>query len=298
MAQHGAVDAYYAETWWDYRILWLDRRALAFHFGHHDRTTRSHADALNNANRRLADTARVAAGDRVLDAGCGVGGSSLWLARHRRAAVVGITCVGSQAARARRAARAQGDSPVFVQGDFMAMPLRDGSFDVVWALESLCHGRDKAAFYREASRLLRPNGRLVVAEYMLLAEPTGESNRRLVREWLDGWAMPGLASPERHRAWAGEAGLIDARVEDATARVAPSLRRLHRIAAFTYPLAWLAHVLRLRSHVQHGNVIAALRQYEALLRGLWIYGVLSASKPGGGAWGASGRSLTGDKRTR
>src|SRR6266536_3557147 len=99
--QADAVVAYYDHTWLDYRLLWLNRRTLSVHFGYTDATTRGHADALLNMNRVLADRAGIRPGAHVLDAGCGVGGSSLWLAQSRGAIVVGITPVASQVARAR-----------------------------------------------------------------------------------------------------------------------------------------------------------------------------------------------------
>ena len=67
-------------------------------------------------------------------------------------------------------------------------------------------------------------------------------------------------------------------MEDFTTRARPSLRRLYRIARYTYPLAWTARRLGMRSAVQHGNVIGAVRQYQTLRNGCWIYGVLGATK--------------------
>ncbi|MGH7749466.1 MAG: SAM-dependent methyltransferase, partial [Candidatus Dormibacteria bacterium] len=86
-----AIVGYYDETWLDYRILWLNPDNLAVHFGYTDQSTRSHTDALKNMNRVLADRVQIQSGERVLDAGCGVGGSSFWLAKERGAEVVGIT---------------------------------------------------------------------------------------------------------------------------------------------------------------------------------------------------------------
>src|SRR6478672_3022808 len=100
-SQRDAVVAYYDQTWLDYRLFWLNRRTLSVHFGYNDASTRGHADALLNMNRVLADRAGIQPDARVLDAGCGVGGSSIWLAQARGAFVVGITPVASQVARAR-----------------------------------------------------------------------------------------------------------------------------------------------------------------------------------------------------
>jgi tocopherol O-methyltransferase len=276
-----AIVAYYDETWLDYRLLWLSPSNLSVHFGYADQTTRGHTDALINMNRVLADHAGIQPGQRVLDAGCGVGGSSLWLARQRGAEVVGITPVASQVARARRfaAARRLGDRVTFEQADYSNTPCPDASFDVVWALESLCHAPDKAAFYREAARLLRPGGRLVVAEYIRAARPFRAPAERLLHEWLAGWAIPDLDTRDEHMRHAGTAGFTDVRLEDVTAHTRPSLRRLYRMTFWSYPLAVIGRAIGIRSAIQHGNVIGSLRQYQALEHGLWFYGMLTAKKP-------------------
>jgi cyclopropane fatty-acyl-phospholipid synthase-like methyltransferase len=278
-ALHGAsIDRYYDQTWLDYRFVWLSGRNLAFHFGHYGEDVRTHAQALANANRVLAERAGIRRDERVLDAGCGVGGSAFWLAHECDAAVIGVTRVASQVAQAQSLAAGQTPRhrPIFLQADYTAPPFRTGTFDVVWALESLCHAPDKAAFYREAARVLRPGGRLVLAEYMLTGEPRDGTARRMVSQWLDGWAMPNLATPSQHREFARAAGFETLHFEDATPTVERSLRRLYRIATLTYPLALTARGLRLRSAVQHGNVIAAIRQYQALRRGYWVYGIFCA----------------------
>jgi tocopherol O-methyltransferase len=275
------IEAYYDATWWDYRCLWLGRRNLAFHFGYHDEGVRRHSDALINANRTLASLAGVHAGSRVLDAGCGVGGSCFWLARHAGASTIGVTLAHSQVVQARLLAHKLGlaGRARFLRADFTRTPFPDASFDVVWALESLCHAPDKRAFYHEAARLLRPGGRIVVAEYMRTTRPLPAPAEAVVRRWLDGWAIPDIDTPDEHHCHAGDAGLEHVHVRDFTERVAPSLRRLYRIAWWTYPLAVTARLLGIRSGVQHANVDASVLQYSALQSGDWCYGVVTATKP-------------------
>jgi tocopherol O-methyltransferase len=276
-----AIVCYYDETWLDYRILWLNKDNLAVHFGYTDDSTRSHTDALKNMNRVLADRVRIQPGERVLDAGCGVGGSSLWLATERGAEVVGITLAARQAAMARDNARRRGvtDRVQFEVADFTATPFPDASFDVVWAVESMCHAPRKAAFYREAARLLRPCGRVVVADFVRAARPLGSTGERLLHEWLDGWAVPDIDTPGEHLEHLASAGFVEPRLDDVTTHTRPSLRRLYRMAYWTYPLAVLGRVTGVRSEVQHGNVIASIRQYQALRHDAWFYSILSATKP-------------------
>jgi cyclopropane fatty-acyl-phospholipid synthase-like methyltransferase len=276
-----AVAAYYDETWREYRCFWLNETTLSVHFGYFDETTCSHADSLLNMNRVLADRADIRPGERVLDAGCGVGGSSFWLAQQRSADVVGITSVGRQVAQAWRfAARRKLTSQVhFEQADYTNTRFPSASFDVVWSLESVCHAHDKAAFYREAARLLRPGGRLVVAEYMRTARPLGMSGERLLHTWLHGWAIPDLDTPDEHQRSLSASGFVDIQIDDVTAHTRPSLHRLRQITFWSYPLAVLARAAGIRSVVQHGNVLGSLYQYQALERGLWFYGLLSAVVP-------------------
>src|SRR5690348_2379164 len=106
--QLDSITAYYDHTWLDYRALWLNRDNLAIHFGYYDASTRSHAAALIRMNQVLAQYAAIQPGQRVLDAGCGIGGSSFWLARNCGVKVVGINVVARQVAHARRMAQARG----------------------------------------------------------------------------------------------------------------------------------------------------------------------------------------------
>ncbi|MGH3795759.1 MAG: methyltransferase domain-containing protein [Pseudonocardiaceae bacterium] len=276
-----AIVNYYDETWIDYRWLWLNSDNLAVHFGYTDEGTRGHTDALKNMNRVLAERVAIQSGERVLDAGCGVGGSSLWLAQERNADVVGVTLAANQVAMARSNAAERGlaDRVQFEQADYTATSFPDASFDVVWAVESLCHASDKAAFYREAARLLRPGGRVVVADFVRAGRPVDPVGERLLHEWLDGWAVPDIDTPDEHLAHLAAAGFTDARLDDVTAHTRPSLRRLYRMAYYTFPLAVIGHLLRIRSTVQHKNVIASVRQYQALKRKVWFYSITSATRP-------------------
>jgi cyclopropane fatty-acyl-phospholipid synthase-like methyltransferase len=217
----------------------------------------------------------------VLDAGCGVGGSAIWLAKEYGAEVVGITPVASQVDRARRYAREHGvaDRIRFEQQDYTATTFAAESFDVVWALESFCHEPEKPRILVEARRLLRPGGRLGAAEYMRRCERYPAPDERLLETWLSGWAIPSLATAKQWLTWTTSNGFVDAQVLDVTQNVLPSLRRLYWITVFLWPLTIVLRAIRVRSKAQQGNVRGALQQYRALQRDLWGYGLLTATAP-------------------
>lgn len=279
-ALHSVV-RYYDRTWLDYRLLWLDDQNLAIHFGYRGSPETSHADSLVGTNLVLAELARIAPGDRVLDAGCGIGGSSIWLAEQRGATVLGITPVPSQVERAREyVQRRSGTDRVSIQcADYTATGLPSATFDVVWALESVCHAHDKALFYREAARLLRPGGRLVMAEYVRTARGLPEADERLLSGWLSGWMIPDLDTREEHVAAARRAGFENVELTDVTDNMRRSLRRLYKLSLPGIPIGTVLRWLGLRDEVMHANVVASRRQYLALQRGCWFYAMIAAVKP-------------------
>lgn len=272
-----AVSQYYSETYIDYCSLWLNRKNLAFHFGCYDPPSLTHSESLERSNALLADIAEVRDTDHVLDAGCGLGGSSCWLARERGASATGVALGSSQMSKAARLAREKGlEGKVrFLCADFIRTPFPDASFDVVWAQESLCHAPDKPSFYREASRLLRPGGRIVIAEFMRTPREASTEDELVLGEWLSGWAIPSIATAAEHADAAVAAGFSRVSVRDVTPCIRPSLRRLYRWSRAAWHLEHVLHRLRMRTDVQHGNIVAARRQWEALVRGLWVYGIVS-----------------------
>lgn len=278
--QLSSVISYYDGTWFDYRWVWLNSENNAIHFGFHDERRRSHADSLLNTNRVLADIADIGPTDRVLDAGCGIAGSTTWLAEQRGATVVGITLVPTQVERARRlvAARRLEHVVTIEQVDYTRTPFPDATFDVVWALESVCHSAEKAAFYRESARLLRPGGRLIVAEYVRAARPLPDAEEALLAHWLRSWMIPDLDTAQQHAQHARAAGLSEIAVRDVTANVRRSLRRLYALSLAGVPISRVLHKFGLRGAIPHGNALGSMYQYRALRRGCWAYSILCARK--------------------
>ena len=93
---------------------------------------------------------------RVLDVGCGVGGSSRYIARKYGADVVGLTLSPKQAARGNELS--QGLNVTLKAEDATSTAFADGSFDLVWSLESGEHMPDKPRFVEELARLCAPGG--------------------------------------------------------------------------------------------------------------------------------------------
>jgi len=276
-----AITEYYTESHFDYQLIWQLPRSHGLHAGYHDEDHRSHTVAVENMNRVLADRAVVDADDRVLDCGCGVGGSTVWLADNRGATVTGVDLVPMQLRKARSLAREHGvaDRVSFGRADFTELPLPDDSFDVLWGIEAICHAPDKHEFVAEAARVLRDGGRLIVSDGFRTAEGMTADERERMDAWLDGWAVPNLTTPDAFRDALADHGFEGVTFEDATDRVMPSSRRLYWAARALGPFERLAHLAGVRSDAQTANRRAARYQHETLTEGLWTYGIVSARRP-------------------
>jgi tocopherol O-methyltransferase len=116
---------------------------------------------------RQADSLRDSFPSRILDVGCGIGGSSLYLAQKYNANVVGITLSPVQASRATERAREAGlaREVQFQVADALNMPFADDTFDFVWSMESGEHMPDKEKFLAECYRVLKPGGTFLMATW-------------------------------------------------------------------------------------------------------------------------------------
>jgi len=135
-------------------------------------------------------------GSTVLDVGCGIGGSARILARDYGLDLLGISISPAQIERARTLT--PGDlSCRFAVMDALDLQRPDRSFDAVWSVEASPHMPDKQRYADELLRVLKPGGRLAVADWNRRDPADGAMTRLerwVMRQLLDNWAHPEFAS--------------------------------------------------------------------------------------------------------
>ncbi len=133
-----------------------------------DSSTEGLMTAAEVLTERLIAAAQVRDGQRVLDTGCGFGGTLAYLnERFSNLKLTGLNIDGRQLTRARQLLRPRaGNRLAFVEGDACRLPFADRGFDVVLAVECIFHFPSRLRFFKEAHRLLKPGGILVLSDFV------------------------------------------------------------------------------------------------------------------------------------
>jgi MPBQ/MSBQ methyltransferase len=149
------------------------------------------------ATVELARRAALGPGTRVLDVGCGLGGSARYLAAEHECQVTGIDLTQEYVDVANALAGMVGlsDKVACRQASALDMPFDDGIFDVVWTEHVQMNIADKNAFYREIHRVTRPGGMLLFHD---IFEGKGGPLHYPV-PWAEESSISFLAQPEQVR---------------------------------------------------------------------------------------------------
>ncbi len=132
--------------------------------------------------------------------------------------------------------------------------------------------------YKEAHRVLKSNGRLVIGEYLLKESPLTPQEKSIIKPWQDGWAMPVLLTPGEYKKYLTDAGFSNINLIDITKFTVPSIKRLDVLSTLGLPVARGLEKLSIINKARYSNVEASYYQTKALWEGLWNYFVITAEK--------------------
>lgn len=279
MTREEKIIEYYDRCEGDYRVVWHLDKSLAIHYGFWEKDTRNILEALENTNYIVAQRAEIQPTDTVLDAGCAVGGTDIYLAKNIGCRVTGITICKKQVEAARYNAKKHNVSHLlsFAERNYLDTGFDDDTFDVVLATESLCQSDKKEQFLRETKRVLKPGGRLLVADFFRTKRQCGTQGENLLNQWSDGWGFLSFCTISDFSNSLKRAGFQNLHVTDNTDNVAPSSKRLYNLYWAWFPVGVLTEFLGIRKDVHAKNRRTAFSQYKSLQLGLWSYHIISAT---------------------
>ncbi|MFZ1677353.1 MAG: methyltransferase domain-containing protein [Saprospiraceae bacterium] len=272
---------YYDHCQVDYSLVWQLDEVMCMHYGYWNIDTPHHRAALQMMNKQVAAAAEIRPGQLVLDAGCGVGGSSIYLASIG-CKVQGITLSEKQVKTCREnAAKFKLENTInFSQQNYLSTSFDDNTFDVVWAIESVCYAWDKYDFTKEAFRVLKPGGKLVVADFHSQPVIEGSADDQLMKKWTEAWAIKSYATLDQFHDALKKAGFQSISGRDITEHVKPSIRRLFLSFFPGVVTSTMAAWIGARNKIQTKNTWSSYYQFQAHRKDLWRYIIFSAQKPG------------------
>jgi ubiquinone/menaquinone biosynthesis C-methylase UbiE len=190
-------------------------------------TAEDYGDAAERLCQKVCDAAGIRGGEKILDVGCGFGGTIASLnERFSNLELTGVNIDPRQLDRAAQTVQPQnGNATRWLEADAARLPLSDAAFDVVLAVECIFHF-DRPRFLAEAARVLRPGGCLALSDFVPDERAADYlSGAALAADVAIRWSYGQIdlgCSVSRYRELAASCGLTLANVSDITPHTLPT----------------------------------------------------------------------------
>ena len=238
--------------------LWLDTWGEHMHHGFYGidgNIKKENKQAQIDLINEVINWANIKNAHHILDAGCGVGGSSRYLSKKFDASVLGLTLSNVQAAAAEKYNKAQGlENKVSIMvKDMLTLDKKDGPFDLIWSLESAEHIPDKKALLHLFNSLLETKGKCVIVTWCISSSYGNLTDKQqdLIQKIEKLYHLPPMISLHEYTILMKEAGFINVHSADWSAAVAPF---------------WNAVI---RSAIKWKSIFGLLRAGTTTIKGAW-----------------------------
>jgi tocopherol O-methyltransferase len=248
---------------------------VSLHYGFWFHDTKTLAEAIRNTDKFVINILSIGSEDVVLDAGCGIGGTSFYIAEVTGARVEGITLseVQLNVALSRAAQSVATHRLGFSKQDYTHTTFYDETFSKLFGIESVCHAGSKVDFLKEAWRILKPGGKIAIVDAFLIKENLDVDEQIIYKKFIEGWVVPDLPSQAQFSTLLAQAGFENCVFHDMQRFIAKSVNRIHQFSMLTSPWNFIKSKLGLAR-----ENLSAWYQKELFERSIAVYGVFVAEK--------------------
>jgi ubiquinone/menaquinone biosynthesis C-methylase UbiE len=190
-----------------------------FHFGYYEKGVVNYRQAILNMNKYIDGL--LGLGDSqafdVLEAGCGIGATSRYLAKkYPECHFTGISLGREEIELARKIQNQQNLTNIkFLSGNYKNTGFQNNSFDRVFALESIVYAIKKDEVINEISRILRPQGKCVIIDgFFPKNQPSSSFLKNAYMLMLSKRSIPGVISLQEMQSYLKSAGFTDIVIHD------------------------------------------------------------------------------------
>ncbi|UVO50911.1 class I SAM-dependent methyltransferase [Sphingomonas sp. SUN019] len=265
---YDGLDAAYREIWGDY-----------VHHGYWAEGGETPARAVEALVDLVIARLDPDPGGALCDIGCGYGATAAYILKTHDVAITGLTVSSAQAAVGAGLQPLRGRFTC-IERDWLANDFPDASFDHAYAIESSEHFADKAAFFAEAWRTMKPGGRLVVCAWLSAETPSRWQVDHLLEPICREGALPSMGSRTAYDVLARDAGFVPVAFDDISAQVRRTWAICgRRLAARLVTSARYRRMAIDATAANRAFILSIPRLWWALRSGAMIYGVLVWRKP-------------------
>lgn len=274
------VIQYYEKSVTDYSLIYFRQENYSMNYGYCDSSAKNRAQSLFRLYEKINDELKLSSQDKLLDAGCGFGEASCWFAKYTGCSVTGITITPFQVGKANQIAKERGLSKNvnYYEIDYTKTSFGSNSFNAIIAIETICHLIDKKDFYKEAFRILKPEGKLIVAEYTLVRQPETIKEEYGLNKFLSGWEIPNLWFVKQHVNAMKQIGFPKVENEDYSDKIIRTSKFLYYYSIIGLPVYWLLNKLGILNDVRLNDAVACRYQWITKNKKLWGHTLFKAEK--------------------
>lgn len=202
MVDRNSID-FYRNNWsLLVKLLQVDQ-THCIHHGYYEKGIRTHVQSVLNMNdfigRLLKLDSEIKQCKKILDAGCGIGGTVVYFAKKfPDIKFTGINIIPDHIEMAKNLAKEKkvlSNTDFFVK-DFVDTDLSSNHFDAIYLMESSCYALQKQMLIREMYRILKPGGILVITDVFRTLAELNSFLTNIYDSFCKGWGLSDLIDIE------------------------------------------------------------------------------------------------------